>query len=189
MEIAKDKISISFIDIEVRPDTGKVLDFGGVRLDDSPGHDHSPRLKHAEFHSSHLPDFVDFIRHSGFICGHNIFNHDLKYLQGIVPPELFERAGFIDTLLLSPLLFPAKPYHRLVKDDKLNTDDLNNPLNDSMAAMDLLFDEIQAFEGLDAALRLIYFELLGKLDQWKGFFRYLDYRRSDDVAVVDIEHY
>ncbi|HWQ43658.1 MAG TPA: hypothetical protein VN456_16720 [Desulfosporosinus sp.] len=31
--------------------------------------------------------------------------------------------GFIDTLFLAPLLFPAKPYHKLLKDDKLQTED------------------------------------------------------------------
>jgi ATP-dependent DNA helicase RecQ len=38
----------------------------------------------------------------------------------------------IDTLPLSPLLFPKKPYHRLIKDDKLFSDQLNNPINDAI---------------------------------------------------------
>lgn len=178
MEIAKRNSSISFIDIEVQPETGKMLDFGAARFDDSLG------LKHYEFHSSHLPDFVNFIRHSNFICGHNIFNHDLKYLKKSIPIQIFENAGFIDTLLFSPLLFPSKPYHRLVKDDKLNSDYLNNPLNDSLNAKDLLFDEIQAFKQLDAELRIIFFELLGKLHEWKDFFNYLGYQSSIDNTFI-----
>lgn len=42
----------------------------------------------------------------------------------------------IDTLCLSPLLFPMRPYHALIKDDKLQSDSLNNPLNDSIKPMD-----------------------------------------------------
>ena len=51
----------------------------------------------------------------------------------------------IDTLSLSPLLFPSKPYHALVKDDKLQVDELNNPLNDAIKARDLFFDELKLF--------------------------------------------
>ena len=36
----------------------------------------------------------------------------------------------VDTLYISPLLFPERPYHRLVKDDKLVSDQMNNPVND-----------------------------------------------------------
>ena len=47
---------------------------------------------------------------------------------------------------MSPLLFPKRPYHNLVKDDKLVTEQLNNPVNDCQKARDLLMDEIAAWE-------------------------------------------
>ena len=31
----------------------------------------------------------------------------------------------------TPLLFPRRPYHKLLKDDKIQTEELNNPLNDA----------------------------------------------------------
>ena len=179
METAKEKISISFVDIEVQPATGKVLDFGGVRVNEFLG------VEQASFHSSHLSEFVSFIRNSDFICGHNLFAHDLIYLRKILPEALFADCHFIDTLLYSPLLFPAKPYHRLLKDDKINPEDLNNPLNDSIGAKDLFYDEVTAFKRLDPALRLIFYELVGKLDQWKGFFNYMDYRGTYDKTLVE----
>ena len=132
METAKEKISISFVDIEVQPATGKVLDFGGVRVNEFLG------VEQASFHSSHLSDFVSFIGNSDFICGHNLFAHDLIYLRKVLPEALFADCHFIDTLLYSPLLLTAKPYHRLLKDDKINPEDLNNPLNDSIGAKDSL---------------------------------------------------
>ncbi|MFA6949889.1 MAG: RecQ family ATP-dependent DNA helicase [Lentimicrobiaceae bacterium] len=179
MEVAKGKISISFIDIEVQPATNKVLDFGCVRFNDPAG------LDHAELHSSHLTDFINFIKNTDFLCGHNLFSHDLKYLTNIIPPEHFENCNFIDTLLYSPLLFSTRPYHHLLKDDKINSEELNNPLNDSLSAKDLLFDEILAFKHLDAELRSIYYELLGKLYEWKGFFNYVNYQCSNDKSMIE----
>ncbi|MBN1971112.1 MAG: hypothetical protein JW870_17225, partial [Candidatus Delongbacteria bacterium] len=60
---------ISFIDIEVSQKQDKVLDFGGIKEN---GH---------SFHSSSTSEFISFINGTRFICGHNIINHDLKYLQ------------------------------------------------------------------------------------------------------------
>lgn len=63
----------------------------------------------------------------------------------------------IDTLYLSPLLFPKRPYHSLVKDDKLQIEELNNPVNDSLKAKELFEDEVNAFFSLPLHLRQIYF--------------------------------
>ena len=90
----------------------------------------------------------------------------------------------IDTLRLSPLLFPKRPYHKLLKDDKLQTDELNNPLNDSIKARDLFYDEINAFCELPAALQFIYFGLLGNTPEFSGFFRYLDLKQAGDVEPL-----
>ena len=58
------------------------------------------------------------------------------------------QAAPIDTLYLSPLLFPRRPYHALLKDDKLQSDELNNPVNDSEKARRLFLDEVNAFADL-----------------------------------------
>ena len=57
-------------------------------------------------------------------------------------------------------MFPARPYHSLIKDDKLQSDDLNNPLNDSIKTRDLFYDEAEAFRKTDDMLKEIYFHLL-----------------------------
>lgn len=76
--------------------------------------------------------FSVFIADSEYLCGHNIILHDSKYI------EVADTVKYIDTLFLSPLLFPNKPYHALVKDDKLQTDELNNPLNDAIKAKECI---------------------------------------------------
>jgi ATP-dependent DNA helicase RecQ len=60
--------SIAFIDTEIEPHSGKILDIGGVRDNG------------AVFHKGSVPDFVSFLRGSQFVCGHNIINHDAKHI-------------------------------------------------------------------------------------------------------------
>jgi len=45
--------------------------------------------------------------------------------------------------------------HKLLKDDKLQTEDTNNPLNDSIKAKDLFFDEIAAFQQADDGVQTV----------------------------------
>jgi len=148
---------IVFFDTEVHPQTKKVADYGAVREDGAVMHTHSK----AEFDA--------FVSGCDAVCGHNIIRHDLKYTALKGNPLI------IDTLFLSPLLFPKRPYHHLVKDDKLQVDELNNPVNDSMKARDLLNDEIVAWNGLNAGKKEIYFQLLGRTTEFEGFFKYVGY--------------
>ena len=162
--------NIAFIDTETDL-KGKVLDIGGIRADGSV------------FHQASKFAFVEFIKQAAFICGHNIINHDAKYLA----PQLNEAGtsaeNIIDTLYLSPLLFPSKPYHFLVKDDKLQQDELNNPLNDAIKAKDLFFDEVDTFLQISEVLKEIYFLLLHNNEHFIGFFRYLNFS-TDNTDVT-----
>ncbi|MCL2152747.1 MAG: RecQ family ATP-dependent DNA helicase [Oscillospiraceae bacterium] len=154
-----DLTEIVFIDVEVGFKNKKIIDIGAIT---GAGR---------EFHSSSVSAFSAFIRDCKYICGHNMINHDLKYLDKdiIGSGEKF----YIDTLYLSPLLFPKKPYHRLVKDDKLAVDEINNPLNDAKKSRDLFFDEEAEYKSLDKRLRRIYFGLLCGAAEFNGFFRYI----------------
>lgn len=102
---------ITFFDTEIDPKSGKVLDIGAFRHPDQP------------FHGTQVSDFIEFLGDIQFIAGHNVIRHDLKYLAkaGFTPKP---NVGIIDTLDLAPLLFPSRPYHSLVKDDKLITGEL-----------------------------------------------------------------
>lgn len=156
--------SIAFIDTEVEPKSKKVLDIGSVKGDGS------------SFHSNSVSDFIRFLNGSEFVCGHNIINHDLKYIQDSINAVGINNSNIIDTLFLSPLLFPTRPYHALLKDDKLQTEDLNNPLNDSLKAKDLFFDEITAFQQADDTLKIIYYSLLEDKKKFGAFFHFLGYK-------------
>lgn len=158
---------IAFIDTEVNPQTKKVADYGAIREDGAVLRSHSKA------------DFDTFVSKCNMVCGHNIINHDLKYTSLRGNPTI------IDTLFLSPLLFPKRPYHHLVKDDKLQVDELNNPVNDSMKARDLLNDEVAAWNSLSPGRQEIYYQLLYNKDQFNGFFKYVGYTSSTHQLLWD----
>lgn len=148
---------ISFIDLEI-DGKGRILDIGGVK-------------NGLSFHSARIPEFADFVSDCDCLCGHNIIGHDIKYLK----PFLNKEYVLIDTLYLSPLLFPRKPYHKLLKDDKILTEELNNPLNDSLKAQSLYDDEVMAFKALDKDFQQLYYDLLNEDIHFSGFFKSIEY--------------
>lgn len=168
---------IIFFDTEIDPATGKVRDIGAVRPDG------------AWFHSSSIKDFTSFIKGADFICGHNVLVHDIKYVEDSVDEAGISRSAIIDTLYLSPLLFPKKPYHSLLKDDKLQTDQLNNPLNDSQKARELFDSECAAFDKLEKDLKDIYFSLLGDTEEFGAFFRYVGYNRQKSDTYGNVSSF
>lgn len=163
--------SIAFIDTEIEPKSGKVLDIGSVKDNG------------ASFHKTSVADFIQFINGTRFICGHNIFNHDIKYIGKALNDAGINSTNIIDTLFLSPLLFPTKPYHKLLKDDKLQSDEMNNPLNDSIKAKDLFYDEVTAFRQADEILKQIFYLLLNDKREFHSFFSFIAYKSQD----TDIE--
>jgi ATP-dependent DNA helicase RecQ len=155
--------TIAFIDTEIDQRSQRIVDIGGIRCDGN------------KFHSNSVEGFKRFLNGTGFICGHNIINHDLKYIGHAVADAGIYQSNVIDTLYLSPLLFPAKPYHRLVKDDKLQSDESNNPLNDSIKARDLFYDEKETFSQADESIKQIFYLLLHDKKEFRAFFRFISY--------------
>ena len=147
----------AFIDLEI-DGKGRILDIGGVK-------------NGLSFHSARIPEFAGFVSDCDCLCGHNIIGHDIKYLK----PFLRKEYVLVDTLYLSPLLFPQKPYHKLLKDDKILTEELNNPLNDSLKAQSLYGDEVMAFKALDKDFQQLYYDLLNEDIHFSGFFKSIEY--------------
>ena len=159
----KQPSGIAFIDLEVGIDGKSVHDYGALKEPD------------LEFHKASRNDFARFVANAEFLCGHNIIHHDLKYLA-----DLKEIQGKkpIDTLYLSPLLFPKRPYHKLLKDDKLQTEEVNNPLNDCLKASSLFYDEVNAFHALSDEMKAIYYGLLHQVREFSAFFEYVNYNNE-----------
>ncbi|MDP3057840.1 MAG: RecQ family ATP-dependent DNA helicase, partial [bacterium] len=163
--------SIAFIDLEVHPKNGAILDIGAINDSGSL------------FHSASLSEFMAYAKGTEFFCGHNAIIHDLKYLKNTPLKTVVTDWNIIDTLHLSALLFPWKHYHALTKDEKLNSEEFNNPLNDAKKARDLFYDEVLAFNGLNETLKKIFYSLLCYQKEFSVFFRYIGYATNS----VDVE--
>ena len=157
---------IVFIDTEVSVERQQICDIGAIKE------------RNTIFHSTSISRFYDFIADATFVCGHNIVHHDMKYLPNIKGKKI------IDTLYLSPLLFPKRPYHSLLKDDKLQTEELNNPVNDCKKAMDLFYDEKNAFYLLSCKMQQIFCYLLYPFEEFSGFFDYI-YLKPSSSQIID----
>ena len=154
---------ITFIDTEIEPKSRKILDIGCLRNDGS------------SFRKNSVIEFVQFLKGTQFVCGHNILNHDIKYIDNALNHAGINPSNIIDTLYLSPLLFPTKPYHRLLKDDKLQSEERNNPLNDAIKTKELFDDEVTAFKQTNKDLQQIFYSLLFDKKEFAAFFRCIDY--------------
>lgn len=144
----------AIVDVEVGLKDHKIHDIGALRQDG------------ATFHKASKEELFEFLHDTDYLCGHNIIHHDAKYLF----PDKDCRWTLVDTLYVSPLLFPERPYHRLVKDDKLAADQMNNPVNDCEKARDLLLDEITRWNSLPDEQRKVFASLLKGKDEFRGFF-------------------
>ena len=166
--------SIAFIDTEIEPNSRKILDIGSVKGNGS------------SFHKTSVAEFIQFLKGTQFICGHNILNHDIKYIGNALNDAGVNSANIIDTLFLSPLLFPTRPYHALLKDDKIQSEDMNNPLNDSIKARDLFNDEISTFKQTNETLKQIFYLLLNDKKEFHSFFRFIEYTsaRNDIEELI-----
>jgi ATP-dependent DNA helicase RecQ len=163
---------IIFVDTEVGVENKKIHDIGAI---DWLGN---------KFHAASRAKFEDFIAEAQYLAGHNILTHDLVYLGDLAKLSGENKAQLIDTLYISPLLFADRPYHALLKDDKLQTEERNNPLNDAIKSQTLFFDELAKFDALAAEAKAIYYLLLGETREFAGFFNFLDYKAEGDVAFL-----
>lgn len=169
-------VKIAFLDIEVDPNTQKILDIGGVKNDKN------------QFHQNSLVELEAFLQDVQFICGHNFLEHDLKYLDQLLERMSIGQNQLIDTLLLSSLLFPAKPYHALNKDYKTQFESSNSPLNDAIITQDLFYLEVEAFKQLNQKLQHIFYLLLKEQYGFKAFFAYIAFEQgSYDLLVLIYE--
>ena len=80
--------SITFVDTEIEPNKGKILDIGAIKADGN------------HYHKTSLVDFTQFLKGSKYVCGHNILKHDIKYLGKAVYDAGIDPSNIIDTLYL-----------------------------------------------------------------------------------------
>ncbi len=168
--------TIAFIDIETSTNDTKapIKDIGALIGDD-------------KFHQNAIKELSLFLSKYPieFICGHNFINHDFGYLKETLSQYHFNKTHIIDTLLLSCLLFPARPYHALNKNYKIQFEESNSPINDAIITKDLLADLCTAFDELNGDLKDIYYGLLKNIDGFSAFFKFKKYQpKNTDIITL-----
>lgn len=159
---------IVFVDSEINS-SGEICDLGAVTPEGG------------RIHTSSHGKFSAFVSGCKYVSGHNLIAHDMKHISHLILGDHV----IIDTLTVSPLLFPKKPYHHLLKDYKIQSEQLNDPANDAALCMELFFDEVDAFKALDERLKAIFFALLGTKQEYIGFFDYVNFdSSSDDESLI-----
>jgi ATP-dependent DNA helicase RecQ len=148
---------IAFVDTEI-DSRDRIVDIGSVKTDES------------HFHQNSLGALTAFLRGVKYVCGHNIFQHDLRYIDKAVRNANVDLSNIVDTLYLSPLFFPQKADYKLAKDDKMEAEEVNNPLNDAIKAKDLFLDEWEAFKGMNKSMQQILCRLLRDQREFRAFF-------------------
>lgn len=118
-----------------------------------------------------LEEFDQFGATASYLLGHNILKHDIPILQGLYPELSIFKKPAIDTLYLSPLAFPANPYHRLVKDYQIVRDSINDPVQDAILAGKIFCEQSSAFiEQLKSGSNapILYRSFLSRDEKLKG---------------------
>ena len=145
-------IRYALVDVEVALKDHKIHDIGALRYDG------------ATFHDTSKKELFEFLNDTDYICGHNIIHHDAKYLFA----DTENHSPLVDTLYMSPLLFPERP--------------MNNPVNDCLKAKNLLFDEIAQWNRLSDEKQRIYAALLKDQKEFEGFLQMV----GADVTNVNL---
>ena len=130
------------LDLEVGKTDGRIHAFSAIRADTDQVFQFVGRnLTEA---LSKLDEFTDG---AYFVLGHNLIEFDLPHLRAVKPDMRILNLPVVDTLRLSPLAFPANPYHHLVKhyqDGQLRRVRINDPELDARLALKVFRDQRKA---------------------------------------------
>ena len=174
------------IDLEVDRRTARIHAFAAIRHD-------GEALTRSGVRQAELPDALAeldaFAADAQCLLGHNLIDFDIPHLRAAAPELGLLRLAQLDTLRLSPLAFPANPYHHLVKhyqDGGLVRGQRNDPRLDAETALELLADEQAALRRSDPDLLLAWHWLTTASAGSEGFAEFFaDLRGNGRPADVE----
>ncbi len=157
------------LDLEVDRRTARIHAFAAVRQD-------GEALVRGRIRAGDLPaalrELDAFAADAEYLLGHNLIDFDVPHLRAAAPELRLLRLPRLDTLRLSPLAFPANPYHHLVKhyqDGGLVRGQRNDPRLDADTALELFDDERDALRRADDDLLVAWHWLTGADPDGRGF--------------------
>ncbi|BBG65330.1 ATP-dependent DNA helicase RecQ [Hydrogenimonas sp.] len=176
MEVAVNDRKILYLDIETDR-KGKNLYEIGVLCGTRGYSSSSPQM---------ISTFIRHCSHAEYLCGHNLFDHDLSYINQ--HSKLFHdlsRFRIIDTLPLSLLFFSEKTHHALPKVYKSEDDFVNDPIKDCELTRHLMEKLVTRWSDMPQPLQHILFTLLRKQERFTGFFDYLANKISFEILDTE----
>lgn len=156
-----------FFDLEYNPEQQKVREYGYILGEERVRAKDPAKLETAS-------------EKAEFIVGHNVLRHDAPILRQYFSID-FPNVKALDTLMLSSLLFPRKPYHKLRKEYLHNEDEPSDPLKDSELCKELLEACIEKWESYPWQLRYLLFQFLKKEPGFAPFFKLVPIPDSGEI--------
>ena len=153
-----------FFDLEYNPETKKVREYGYILGNERVREKNPAKLESAA-------------EKAKFIVGHNVLRHDAPILRQYFSID-FPNVKALDTLMLSSLLFPRKPYHKLRKEYLHNEDEPSDPLKDAELCKKLLEDCIDKWKAYPWQLQYLLYQFLKNEPGFAPFFELVDIPNS-----------
>ena len=160
------------VDLEVGTRTGRIHALAAVDQQTGAALTFGDRQLRGRRLNAALQQLDQFAMRGEYLVGHNLIGFDLEHLRAAAPELGMLCMPALDTLRLSPLAFPANPYHHLVKhyrDGGLVRGEINNPELDARLALDLLAAERKDFANADPKLLLAWHWLTTQSEGDRGF--------------------
>ena len=158
-----------FFDLEYNPGTSTVREYGfafGAEKVRAPGSNPAKLEEAAE--------------RAEFLVGHNVLKHDAPILKQYFNIE-FPHIKAIDTLMLSSLMFPRKPYHKLRKEYLHNDNEPSDPLKDALLSKQILEDCIEKWNTFPWQLRYLLYLFLKDKPGFAAFFTLLHLPSDQEI--------
>lgn len=133
-----------------------------------------------------IGDLIEQLTLADIIVGHNIMDSDIPFLMERFPTTMQAAVTgktVIDTLYLSPIAFPRNPYHHLYKEYKPFPLAQNDPVQDSLAAVQLMQEEAKALAELPKDVQSVLTTLLVRCSKTTA----ITSRLSDRIELLDQE--
>ena len=160
------------IDLEVQKGSERIFALAAVDEETGTALTFPPDRLRALGLNAALAQLDEFAQGAVCLVGHNLIAFDIPHLKAAAPKLRLLDLPALDTLRLSPLAFPANPYHHLVKhyqDGGLVRGQINDPELDARLALDLLTAERQALRSADTDLLLAWHWLTTRSAGSDGF--------------------
>lgn len=149
-----------FFDLEYNPESRDVREYGYVLGEEQVRAKSPARIEKAA-------DSADFL------VGHNVLRHDAPILRSFFSID-FPNVKALDTLMLSSLLFPREPYHKLRKEYLQDEEGSSDPLKDALLCKRLLEDCIVKWPLFPWQLQFLLTALLSKQPGFAPFFELVE---------------